>query len=137
MSRIETLILALPTALPSAVTLCAILWLTLVPRPLPDMDMHLWEHTDKLVHALMMAGMVWASSIDIMRRSRTRIVRMRPAVLLWVTAAVMLLGGGIELAQGAMDMGRGADMADFAADCAGALLAALAVRFSPWPSPRR
>lgn len=133
----ERWLLRLPAGLLSALTLSAILYLTLVPRPLPPMEVQLWEHTDKVVHALMMAGMVWAASLDMMRRSRTRLERMRLAQLIAVAVATVALGGGIEILQDAMGMGRGGDWADFAADTAGAIAAATVTGLIPWPSPRR
>jgi VanZ family protein len=127
----------LPQGLLTAVTVAAVLYLTLVPRPLPDMDMPMWEHTDKVVHALMMLGVLWAANVDIMRRNRIRWCRMRLSSMVWLTVAVMAFGGVIELAQGAMQMGRGADWVDFAADCAGAVVAAVISWLAPWPYPRR
>ncbi len=98
----------------------AVLYLTLVPKPLPDNDIHFWEHTDKIVHGLMMAATYCALAFDI-GRGRRLSLRSR----LWLLIGVIAFGGAIELAQGAMAIGRGADLADFAADTAGTLLAYL------------
>jgi VanZ family protein len=133
----ERLLMRLPQWLLTTVTVAAVLYLTLVPRPLPDMEMPMWEHTDKVVHALMMLGVLWAANIDIMRRNRIRWCRMRLSSMVWLAVAVMAFGGAIELAQAAMQMGRGAEWADFAADCTGAVVAAMISWLAPWPDQQR
>jgi VanZ family protein len=68
-------------------------------------NLHLW---DKLEHALAFGGMTfWFGGL--VRRSRYPVV----AVLM------ALFGGGIELAQGAMRLGRDEDIMDFVADSVG------------------
>jgi len=55
---------------------------------------------------------------------------------LFMMLALVALGGGIEIAQGLMKMGREADIRDFIADCVGAGLG-LALAMTPlvrWPS---
>lgn len=104
----------------SAMAIAAVLYLTLAPKPLPDNDMHLWQHTDKVVHSLMMSAVYLSLCFDIWRGKK---VKTRYKLLL--VTAVAAFGGAIELAQMAMDMGRGASWGDFAADCAGASIAAL------------
>ena len=129
----ERILMRLPQGLLTAITVAVVLYLTLVPRPLPDMEVPLWEHTDKVVHALMMMGVLWAANIDIMRRNRTRWSRMQLQSMILLTLAVMAFGGAIELAQAAMELGRGADWVDFAADCGGAIIAAAVSWLTPWP----
>lgn len=122
------------------VTLAAILWLTLAPDPLPDeMDIPLFPGADKVVHGLMMAGLVWAACIDLMRKDRSlhQWRRLRSSTVMIVVVIVSLFGGGIELIQKAMDMGRGADPLDFAADMAGAVAAGVIVLALPWPRKQR
>ena len=99
LKKVENLLLGLPAWVLSAVTVSAVMYLTLVPRPLPDMGVSFWEHTDKVVHAIMMAGVVWAVSLDIMRRNRSRVIRLRFPDIVAVCVAVVLFGGAIELAQ--------------------------------------
>lgn len=48
----------------SSIVVIAILWLTLAPHPLPESDVPLFEHADKVVHALMFGGLVFALIID-------------------------------------------------------------------------
>ena len=89
------------------------------PRYVPNL--HLW---DKLEHALAFGGMAfWFGSL----------VRPRQYPL---TALLMLLfGGGIEVAQGVMGLGRDADIMDFVADSVGVLVAliALYLGLGAWP----
>lgn len=131
------LLLRLPQWALTAVCVAAVLYLTLFPHPLPDNDLRLWEHTDKVVHALMMAGVVWCAALDLMRRSRSTLRPLRLRELAAITFTVILFGGAIELAQRAMELGRGADWADWAADSIGAVAAALITWRVPWPRSRR
>jgi VanZ family protein len=73
------------------------------PRYVPNL--HLW---DKLEHALAFFGMTfWFGGLA--RRGRYPVI----AVLM------LLFGGGIEIAQGAMRLGRDEDIMDFVADAVG------------------
>lgn len=122
------------------ITLAAILWLTLAPDPLPDeMDIPLFPGADKVVHGLMMAGLTWAACLDLMRKNRRlpHWRRLRFVTVMVIVVLVCLFGGGIELVQKAMDMGRGADWLDFAADASGAVGAGLIVVALPWPRRQR
>ena len=77
------------------------------PRYVPNL--HLW---DKLEHALAFFGMTfWFGGL--VRRGRYPVV----AVLM------LLFGGGIEIAQGAMRLGRDEDIMDFVADSVGISIA--------------
>lgn len=116
-------LLKIPRWVSSVLVIGAVLYLTLFPKPLPDNDLQFWEHTDKVVHALMMLGVYWALALDI-RRGASLSVGFR----VWLFLAVVAFGGAIELAQMAMGLGRGASLGDFAADALGALLAALSAK---------
>lgn len=108
----------LPRWLLTALTVSAVLYLTLFPRPLPDNDFQFWEHTDKIVHALMMLGVYTAMAIDL-RRPLTAKVR-------WgLFAGVAAFGALIELAQQWMGLGRTGSAADLIADLIGTLLPTL------------
>ncbi len=81
------------------------------PRYVPNL--HLW---DKLEHAVAFFGLtLWFGGLT--RKSRYPLI----AVLM------ALLGGGIEIAQGAMHWGRDEDILDFAADSVGIAVALTAL----------
>lgn len=111
--------LRLPRWVLTAVCFGLICYLTLVPKPLPDTEVPVWEHTDKLVHAIMFGALYVCAALDIWRGRR------RPPVgAAWLlAAAVIAVGGAIELAQDWMALGRGGDLLDLAADASGTLLA--------------
>jgi VanZ family protein len=72
-------------------------------------NLHLW---DKLEHASAFFGMtLWFGGLT--RRSRYPVI----AILM------LLFGGGIEIAQGAMRLGRDEDIMDFVADAVGISIA--------------
>ena len=118
--------LKLPRWLLTAVCAALIFYLTLAPHPLPDNDIPFWEHTDKLVHAIMFGALYVCAWLDIWRGRRPAL-----SASWWLTVPVIIAGGTIELLQGAMAMGRGASWADFAADIAGTLAALLLPRLLP------
>lgn len=118
------LFLRLPRWVLTGVCFALICYLTLVPKPLPDNDIPFWEHTDKIVHAIMFGSLYFCVVLDVWRgRQRPPV---KPALML--LGAVTLVGGLIELAQQGMHMGRGGSLADLAADFIGALLALLLSR---------
>lgn len=105
---------------PTAVTLAAVLWLTLAPKPVPDMEMPMFPGADKIVHMLMMFGLTSVALFDIRRGEGRLGVR---AVI--VTALCVVVFSALdEWAQGVMGAGRSADILDFAADCLGIMMAA-------------
>jgi VanZ family protein len=88
------------------------------PRYVPNL--HLW---DKAEHAIAFFGLTfWFGGL--VRRGRYPVI----AVLM------LLFGGGIELAQGAMKWGRDEDIMDFVADSVGVSIALilLYVGFGAW-----
>lgn len=119
----------------SSLTVLAILWLTLAPHPLPDSDVSLFEHADKVAHALMFGGLVLSLVVD-RELYRNRIYQQTGRLprqgnlrsLLMIALTAIAFGGLVELLQAAMDMGRGCDPVDFLADVAGVLIFAT---FSP------
>jgi VanZ family protein len=81
------------------------------PRYVPNL--HLW---DKLEHALAFGGMTfWFGGL--VRRSRYPVIAL----------LMLLFGGGIEIAQGAMMLGRDEDIMDFVADSVGVSVALIAL----------
>lgn len=123
--KLFAIFLRLPRWVISGVCFALICYLTLVPRPLPDNDIQWWEHTDKVVHAIMFAAMYVCLYLDIWRGRKPS---QRAAWLL--TLPVALFGGAVEVAQQLMHMGRGGDFADFAADIAGIVAALIFSRFN-------
>ena len=116
---------SLPCWVLTAVVSLAILYLTLVPRPLPDVDMPLFPGVDKLVHAIMFGGLSGTMVLD---WSRWRGVALSARSLVVVALVSTLAGGLIELLQLVMAMGRGCELWDFVADGVGAFLGAWVAR---------
>lgn len=76
-------------------------------------DFHLW---DKLEHGLAWVTLAfWFGSVVVHRD------------ILWVGLALVALGGAIEVLQGAMGLGRTADLRDLLADAVGILIGLLLV----------
>lgn len=105
----------------------AILYLTLVPRPLPDTDIEL-PGLDKLVHAVMFGGLAFVACVDVSNRHSRLFVPLSVRASWLVAAAVALFGGAVEVAQDAMAMGRGGDVLDFLADCGGIAVGVVVAR---------
>lgn len=108
----------------TALVVLCILYLTLVPRPLPDNDIDI-PGLDKVVHAIMFGGLAWVACIDLARVKRRCFRKLSRVQLLKVAVAVALFGGAIEVAQQLMAMGRGGDILDFLADVAGTIIGTL------------
>ncbi len=104
------------------VVLVAILYLTLVPKPLPDVHVRLFPHADKVVHGIMFGGLMFVITLDWIRSHGQSGWNCRRIVI--AAVSVIVFGGAIELLQDYMNMGRGGDWLDFLADAAGTLLAA-------------
>lgn len=116
----------LPPWMLTAMTTVAILYLTLVPHPLPDNDIPLFAGADKVVHAVMFGSlylMMWA---DRVRRDRSWRA-CRAAVM---AALAVAFGGLIELAQQWMGMGRGCELADWIADTAGVIVVCVVIKIA-------
>lgn len=101
----------------------AILWLTLVPNPVPEIDVTFWEHTDKIVHAIMFGTLYFVVSIDWYRKRQKDIPRLWSPVSTTIFAWTALFGAIIELVQ--PYVGRSNDIYDFLADLAGIIIAGL------------
>ncbi len=122
---------SIPTGLFTFLTGAASLWLTLAPHPLPGSGLHLFPGADKVVHACMFGGLFFAACFDrklwrTKKRAMHQHLTHRPEkryIILSIALNCVAFGGGIELVQGAMDLGRGADWLDFLADAAGVAVA--------------
>lgn len=119
------LLLSLPPYVPSAVVLLLLFYFTLVPKPLPDVDVPILN-ADKVVHVIMMGVVYLTLAFDYTRRERQH--RLPSPVIVFLLVITVLLGGLIELAQGTEFIHRGCDFWDFVADSVGALLGSLVAR---------
>lgn len=68
--KTKQLIKRLPPFTLTAIVTAAVLYLTLVPKPLPDNDIEWFEGADKVVHAIMMLGITGSLGLDYMRPIR-------------------------------------------------------------------
>lgn len=116
----------LPPFLLTVIVELAILYLTLWPDPLPDNDIQLFPHADKVIHFLMFGGLAGVACVDtsIWRRST---ITIKTAMLIGLISALM--GGLIEILQGTMGYGRSAEWLDLIADTAGAFTGAATAYF--------
>ncbi len=121
MKWIEKTVGRMPAYANVGIATVLILYLTLFPDPLPDETPPLFAGADKIVHAIMFWGMATAWMFDWHRRNHVLSGR----AMAIITAATIALGGGVEVAQQLMGLGRGAELADFVADCAGVTVASL------------
>lgn len=131
MDKIRKYIFRLPPYFYTLAVTLAICYFTLVPDPLQGEHIHLFPHSDKVVHFIMFATLAGAILFD---RCRSR--HIPPRVAMAVIAAVIsaLAGGVVEILQQLMDMGRSADWLDFIADALGAAAGAWVVYI--WPGWR-
>lgn len=110
----------------TVVIMAIILYLTLVPKPLPDNDIELFPGADKVVHAIMFGALTGAIALD--RALMSGMKALSAGGLIAYALIGSVTGGVIELLQGALGMGRSADVCDFVADTLGAVLAACVAR---------
>jgi len=113
---------------PSALTLTAVLWLTLAAEPVPADDIPTFEGADKVCHIIMMFGLAGIFMFDYKRAfsAKGTVLAWRPIIVISLCVAVFSIAD--EWAQGAMGLGRSADIGDMAADFTGVALAALLAR---------
>ena len=110
----KELLFKIPPFVATVIVILIVAYLTLVPKPLPDMPLMMFPYADKVVHFVMFFGVAACLMLDCGRVCR------RMAVLVSLAVAIAY-GGLIELLQMWMGMGRAADWFDFFADAAGAL----------------
>ncbi|MCM1450181.1 MAG: VanZ family protein [Clostridiales bacterium] len=123
----------LPHGILTVLILLVILYLTLMPDPLPDTHVELFAGADKVVHAIMFAALAGAIVLDMVRFRR--VDRLSAGVVAAIVVVASLAGGGIELLQGTMNAGRSCDFYDFVADAVGAVAGALvALPIARWLS---
>ena len=120
MERVRKALSSLPSWLFSIITLIAILWLTLAPKPLGENPPPLFPGADKLAHGIMFGGFTIMMLLDWQRRHRWKPVWWQRALVCAGLSA--FLGILIEYMQANMHMGRGFEYEDMAADAIGALV---------------
>lgn len=104
----------------TVVVVLAILYLTLVPRPLPPIKVLMFPHADKVIHALMFGAVVLAIVLDYTRKGGTNVMKF--TIIGLITG--IFFGGMVEVLQATMNMGRSGDWYDLLADIGGALICA-------------
>lgn len=113
----------------TAVVVCVILYLTLLPLPLGEEEFPLFEGADKVVHFIMFGGLTGTFIFDRWRMYKT--LSLRGALLTALCSA--LFGGVIEWLQYAMALGRaGNDIYDALANTLGAFTAVPICRWLHW-----
>lgn len=118
MVKLKKMLQRFPSWSFSVFTLLVILWLTLAPKPLGDEAPVLFPGADKIVHGIMFGFLVMMILLDIQRK--TGWVKTGWVTMLIVAAISSFFGIMIEFAQLNMNMGRGFETSDMAADAIGA-----------------
>ena len=108
----------------TALVLLLILYLTLVPRPLPNTNIEI-PGLDKLAHAIMFGVLAFVTSIDMARRNRNVIRTLSNSTIIYISIIVAFVGLLIEILQQLMQLGRGGDFLDFIADIIGIFIASI------------
>jgi VanZ family protein len=116
---LKRIIKSSPAYLYTVIVVLAVLYLTLVPKPLPDNDLKLFEGADKVVHAIMFFGVMICMAFDYTRKRSH--VSATPLIGFCIIA--IAFGGAIEYIQDWMGLGRSKDIYDFVADSIGAVIA--------------
>ena len=128
-SKIIRIFSHIPPYQPTAVVLIAILYLTLLPKPLGEEDIQLFEGADKVVHIIMFGGLTGTAIFDRFRMSRP--LTLSGALL--VALASAFIGAIVEYLQYAMHIGRtGNDIYDVVANTLGAFAAVPVCSMLKW-----
>lgn len=107
--------------LPTFIVVCVILYGTLTGNPMGNTSLPAIPHIDKIIHAVMMGGLLATFAFDWQRANPDKVLT--PSFLWAVFGCVLAFSIGDELLQGAIDNGRSGDPFDFLADCIGAAVA--------------
>lgn len=122
MDKIRNVLSRFPGWLFTVLTILLILWLTLTPDPLGEDAPSLFPGADKLVHAIMFGFLTTMIMLDRQRRNHWR--ELGEKFIISSAIISTLFGILIEVLQLEMDMGRGFEVADMAADAIGSFLCA-------------
>lgn len=109
----------IPAYLPTTLALLLLFYLTLMPQPLPPIEVPMLN-ADKLVHVAMMWGVSATIMFDYKRRERQRLLPL--SVKLYIMVGTIALGVLIELAQGTDFINRGCDVWDGIANAIGCVV---------------
>lgn len=113
----------LPPLIFTGITLLAILWLTLSPRPFGSMETPFFPGADKIVHGLMFGFFTAMMALDKRRKNHFRPLPFYTLIIFALLSS--LLGVAIEYLQEALHTGRAFENADMAADTIGAFAFAI------------
>lgn len=125
---LRLLLSRIPAGVFSGLTVAAILWLTLAPKPLGENPPPLFPGADKIAHAVMFGGFTLTLALDWQRKHRWNPVTPERVLIYAISSA--FLGIVIEFLQAAMGLGRGFEIADMIADIIGAFFFGLLYLFS-------
>lgn len=106
---------------PTAIVLAIIIYATLSSDPIGADELPLIPHIDKLIHAVMMGGLLGAIVFDLQRSDRTTLLRRRTIII--ATLAVMAFGAVDEVIQATVVDRRSGDILDLIADWTGTWVA--------------
>ena len=109
----------LPVGVLSAIAIVVIAYLSLAPNPVGG-GLHLFPHSDKVAHILMYFFATILFLMDYAKFKMPHHTKLNVEIALMASA--MLLGLVMEVLQLIMQIGRGYDIFDLAANCTGALL---------------
>lgn len=120
MTRLKKALSQLPAWIFTLITLLAILWLTLAPKPLGEEPPSFFPGADKVVHAIMFGGLTLVLLLDRQRKRGWKQVN----IIYYLICATLssILGIIIEYLQDNMELGRGFDFLDIVADIAGSYI---------------
>lgn len=107
---------------PSMAVVAVILYATLAEHPVPDNDLPLIPHIDKLIHVIMMGGLTGALAFDYQRARRAASV-LTVRVMLTIALGVLIFSAVDEILQSALTAERSGDPLDLLADAVGILVA--------------
>lgn len=120
--RFHAMMKRVPHYVFSIICLGVILWLTLSSHPFGDTDVLLFPGFDKVAHGIMFFGLTLCMLFDTMRVRHWQELGL-PAISL-ICILGMGIGVGVEFLQRYMELGRGFEWIDMAADSIGAVIAA-------------
>ena len=108
-------------------TALLVLWLTLAPDPAPDVDVPTWldKYADKLVHAIMFAGLTGAFIFDYKRRLPGAPRPLMTGFTAALAIIMIIFAVTDEWLQDIMCLGRSGDPYDILADLTGIALGLL------------